>query len=726
MKKEKKAPKKSSNPKGKDSSKKSTPSRSRAGDSKKSGTRTPKSKSPASSRSKSPSVASRAKAPSAKARKPKAKASKESSLVLTANQRSFSTINPPIEPSVINGGEIDGASVHSAQNASRLLLNPNTCSIHSQPFVLYCETCEEPVCEECHRSGPHADVRHKLIDLQEAFVTRLEFLAGHAEQLAAKREVVLAQAGKVEYRVGEINSIGGIIEKDIKTEYAGMLERHKFKEGESLAVLQHDMGTLERDVERVDSILNAIDEHSQGDQQSDCVGFLSRCHELLEYADYALAKPFKTCVDASVSDLSNEYALLVASLENSQKLNNLMQLKDNLILDLMVKNGMESEFGVWEQLRERYEKQVNNYQMVCAYCGAQLSSVTVNEKCLKNEAEKLFKRRFTVEEPPIELNGSRRHFFARATQDADNFVARIMIDNKASIAYSAICSGSRSRALAAIKKLAKYDNEGAGKIPLSNFTKTLSRNYDLEDDYFGRLAVALDPSAESVKSVGYKEFAEHVEELMLGKLEAAGSKSVRDSHASDKSSSKFPKEEIKKDIDSNAQEKDQADKRDSAIGKLNPDQPKLSPSSSSVPDKAFEQLPRAEFTTKQNECITKVSQMRMEVDSHSSYSSTIPLVCSSAPPKQYFKDCATEGDLARSIQNLLRKKGVSEEYLLIQLEKCDTMKEGSVPVDVLYMVFNKLNAGIITVDLEKLIKRWYPEAFQSGKINYITFLSKLL
>jgi len=674
--------KRSTNPKRDSSSKKSTPTKNRPKKSKKSPTASPKSRSPKSSVNKSFSVSSKNKSPSTKS---KPKTSKKESVLDTPNRPSLSTINPPpIEPSVVNGEENLERNIRSLQeaNSSKLLLNPNMCSIHYQPFVLYCETCEEPVCEGCYHSGAHTGIRHKLIDLKEAFMTRIEFLNGHCEQLMSKREVIMVQIDKVEYRVNEINSVGEIIEKDIKTEYAGMLERHNYKEGESLAVLQHNMGNLEKDVERLDNILNTIDEYSQADTRSDSISFLRKYNELLEYSEYALAKPFKTNID--IDDLSTEYDEIMGSLESSEKLNILIQLKDDLIFDLLVKKYIESEYDIWEQLKKRYERQVNTYQMVCSYCGQELNGITVNAHCLKNETERRFQERFTIKDPPIELNGSGRHYFGRSVGNTNNLIPRIMIDRKASVAFNAICSGSRSIGLSVIKKIINYDTGSTNKIPLDKFIEAFANKYDMEQDYFNRLAAVLDPSSESAKTVAYKEFINYIEELMLNKPRI-DKKSIRDSHSSKKVTNKssknsqtFNKEEVK--------EGRSAMKNEVII----------------------------ENKATQNAILEDTKKKEV------SYSQ-MPF-SSSEPSKHYFKEYRIEPD----IFNSLRKKGVNKKHILMQLEEYDTLRKGSVPIDVLYMAFSKPNTGITSAELERLVKKWFPQAIQSGNIEYDNFLDKLL
>ena len=52
----------------------------------------------------------------------------------------------------------------------------------------------------------------------------------------------------------------GVIEKDVKNEYASITERLRAAEGVKLAVLQHDIAEVQKDITRIDEILMTMEE----------------------------------------------------------------------------------------------------------------------------------------------------------------------------------------------------------------------------------------------------------------------------------------------------------------------------------------------------------------------------------------------------------------------------------------------------------------------------------
>eukprot|EP01022_Parablepharisma_sp_SALTPOND_P032972 TRINITY_DN87978_c0_g1_i1.p1 TRINITY_DN87978_c0_g1~~TRINITY_DN87978_c0_g1_i1.p1 ORF type:complete len:746 (+),score=67.32 TRINITY_DN87978_c0_g1_i1:5676-7913(+) len=643
--KEKKSPKK---PKKSDKSvtskksKKSSPKKSPSGTPKKSPSATPKKVSPAVT-------------------------PKETSPVSTPKKASPPPTPPP-EPALINNGENLETIAQSPQRPvipkPGLTAMLSMCQIHGQPFSLYCESCEEVICYECNYSGLHRDTTHRIVDIKDAFGARLEYMTSRIGLLLRKRDTVLAQIDKVEYRTSEIKSVSGIIEKDIKTEYAGMLERGKFAEGTKLAILQHDLANLQKDIERIDSVLNSIDEYTQGEPKADPATFLAKFRELNEYIEYALAKPFKERIEASPQDLPNEYADRVATLENSERIEKLLQLKDNLISDLLSKAKKAKDFPAWERLQEIYEQRLSAYRMVCGYCGVSLNEVTVNGKCFKNTGgRKVNRGNFIVEEPPNEFNGNEQHFFGRPLSKSNkSFITRIMIDRMASTAYNAIKTGSADTVRKIIKEIQDRDKKDKGKISVKKFVGAFKEKYDIEDECFNRLAIALDPNSEKSKKIEYKRFLDYIEKLCP--------------EVPERTPRKYP-------------------------ANIDDEKPRVSPPI------------MARTTTGKS------------LTSASIYASTSEFSKINTPSKQYFKELDTEAELVRSILGMLKKKGIAERQLLAHFEKYDTMKKRVVPIDVFYIVFTKLDVIITNVDIEVLIKKWNPDALHRGNINYVDFLRRL-
>ena len=403
-----------------------------------------------------------------------------------------------------------------------------TCVHHNQALKYYCEACEEPTCEECHNSGPHNTELHRVATLQEAFNARYNYLgSGNYKTLLEKRDKLLAQLDKVDYRIGEIRSVSSIIERDIKTEYAGMLEKLKSAEGVKQAILQHDMAEIQKDIERIDSIFDAIDEYLQGDLRGDYVGFLIKFREMHEYIEYAITKPFKAKIDVVPNDLPRELTERRKMLEKAEQCESLLKLKDEIIWNLIqekkklskmaeidLDKAVQQEWNEWARLIEKYCEELLKYQLVCAHCGGALDELTVNSACPANSPDsKRSETKHTAEEPPLDSKGNGKHFFGKPLKQAGNqsFLAKVMVDPRALSAFNALKDGGKEKIVELRRRISEIDKDGRDEIGTAEFRDALLAIYSLDEDAVGQLIAALvNPGT---KRVPYKPLFLHLEGL---------------------------------------------------------------------------------------------------------------------------------------------------------------------------------------------------------------------
>lgn len=86
--------------------------------------------------------------------------------------------------------------------------------------------------------GPHNTQLHRLSNLDEAFRYRFESINKQIHQsLVPKRAQLIGQIVRLDHRLDEIKTVKGVIERDIRNEYAGIMERLRSAEGVKTAVL---------------------------------------------------------------------------------------------------------------------------------------------------------------------------------------------------------------------------------------------------------------------------------------------------------------------------------------------------------------------------------------------------------------------------------------------------------------------------------------------------------
>jgi len=143
---------------------------------------------------------------------------------------------------------------------------------------------------------------HRINSLEEAF----EIRAGKIKQilhsnLLQKKDQLLAQIHRIEYRIEEIKYVKTIIERDIRSEYSGIMERLNSAEGLKLAVLHHEISELQKDLDKINDLGKVFKKMCES--PDNYLNFLLRSRNLYENIEYMLSKPFKGLLFSPFFDL---------------------------------------------------------------------------------------------------------------------------------------------------------------------------------------------------------------------------------------------------------------------------------------------------------------------------------------------------------------------------------------------------------------------------------------
>jgi hypothetical protein len=308
------------------------------------------------------------------------------------------------------------------ESSPKIETTGSNCSTHSQPIKYYCDTCNEPICSECTTFGPHNNPLHRILGIDDAFNLRYTSIQNLiASSLIKKRDKLLAQMQRLGYRMEEIKSIKDIIEKDVKCELSGVLERLNSAQGMKLAVLNHDMGDLQRDISRIDSIVQQSDLSLKDDQ----IGFLGCYKNMHEEIEDILSKPVKTEVNVYPNDLPRELTEKRQIIDKAAHAQDVLKLKDEIIWNILqekrvsqkssieaLEKATKEEMAEWAKLADKFHSELIKYQLVCCYCGKQMDNKNINEDCPENTGKS--QQAVTIEEAiPENHPNSGRHFFGK-------------------------------------------------------------------------------------------------------------------------------------------------------------------------------------------------------------------------------------------------------------------------------------------------------------------------
>ena len=302
------------------------------------------------------------------------------------------------------------------------------CMLHNKPLRYFCDTCEELICYDCTVMGPHNTQLHRICNMEEAFRYRFQTVnkAIH-NSLVPKRAQLIGQIVRLDHRLDEIKTVKNVIERDIRNEYAGIMERLRSAEGVKTAVLQHDIAEVQKDITRIDEILMFMEEIAVGDAKDAAstqpaedagatgdatsavksaaamnagpnqYGFLNGYRQLNENMEYAVTKQFKVDIDVFPNDLPRELAERQVLLEHYEEQRKLLKFKDDVIWKLSQELKKKYDFyqeefdketrhemNEWAQLVDRYAAELKKYELVCAFCGQHMSDHNINCECVDN------------------------------------------------------------------------------------------------------------------------------------------------------------------------------------------------------------------------------------------------------------------------------------------------------------------------------------------------------
>lgn len=112
--------------------------------------------------------------------------------------------------------------------------------------------------------------------------------------LLPKKDQILAQIHRLEYRIEEIKYVKGIIERDIRAEFSAMLEKLNRAEGMKTTLLQHEIAELQKDLEKINEIGEDFMEWTG--EKADFIHFLLQSRRMYESIEFLLTKPLKSTI----------------------------------------------------------------------------------------------------------------------------------------------------------------------------------------------------------------------------------------------------------------------------------------------------------------------------------------------------------------------------------------------------------------------------------------------
>ena len=348
--------------------------------------------------------------------------------------------------------------IPSFKNHERILiekfsnLNIN-CYHHNLPLRYFCESCQEPICFNCKNLGPHNNPLHHVYSIFDVYRRYLNSCKEQIEKnLLTKNESIENVLLNIESISNENKKTANIILKGINNEYDSSLNIIKKEEGKKLAVLNFNASTIQKDIIQIENILNEIGEEDNEinpniKKKEDPLNFLLKYKILLKKIDKLISKTNKnTLSEEDINKLNlwpNELNESKKQIDEYPKIQKLLKIKNDMIWNLIkipyednseelkeIKEKAEKEIAEWSKLSDKYANELKKYNLVCPFCGIYLDGIKVNEDCPLNNTNEYIHSGLTIEIPPSEYYGNKRHFFGEPVPNFQEIVKDIIEKRK--------------------------------------------------------------------------------------------------------------------------------------------------------------------------------------------------------------------------------------------------------------------------------------------------------
>jgi len=324
------------------------------------------------------------------------------------------------------------------------------CHHHDLPLRLFCETCHEPICKECQRIGPHNTQLHNINSLFGVYKKFIDigrsYINGPLKEKSFKIEELMMQ---IDNLLNQNKDKAKEMLHGISLEYENIIENIIKIDGNKKAELTFNASELQKDIIRIQNILDFINKKNinyfnsdnggekfplEEDENDKIINFLLQYKSLMSDIDLIISKPTNKMLtkedEEKILKWPKELNDTKEKLLNYQKLKKLLKVKDDIIWKLLttpyeernpelleVERKTNEEIAKWNQLIEKTKLELSKYNLVCHFCGIPLEH-GMNSLCPLNNNEYPYENKnLTSEIPPQNYIGMNRHYFCDPTEE---------------------------------------------------------------------------------------------------------------------------------------------------------------------------------------------------------------------------------------------------------------------------------------------------------------------
>ena len=240
------------------------------------------------------------------------------------------------------------------------------CIHHKLPLKFFCDSCNEPICEECKVIGPHETKLHNVKTIIEAYNDKYKILLSVVEnKIVSDINRLINNQNIIENKIKEIEMKASIIEKEINESYYKNIEKVRSEKGKRIAILNFESSKFQKEMINIQEIINFNNEYIKNNNnlfnnkndKEDKIEYLLKYKNVLENIESIISKPLNDItLEEGIESMPINEIMETLKMENYLKLKTILKVKNDIIWNLILMRKKMPE----THLKEMKENQNNS------------------------------------------------------------------------------------------------------------------------------------------------------------------------------------------------------------------------------------------------------------------------------------------------------------------------------------------------------------------------------
>ena len=247
------------------------------------------------------------------------------------------------------------------------------CVHHNLPLKLFCDSCNEPACEECKVSGPHDSKLHNVKNMIEAYNEKYKILMDITEnKIIGEINYLMGNQNLIENKIKELENKANAIEKEINEAYYQNLEKLNAEKGKRIAILNYESSKYQKEMINIQEIINYNEEYSKNNlmkmnssknEEEKQIEYLLKYKNILENIESIISKPLNgVSLEEGIDSMPLKEITETLKMENYNKIKTLLKVKNDIIWNLILMRKKLPEKTLKKLKDKQYD--INNEKII--------------------------------------------------------------------------------------------------------------------------------------------------------------------------------------------------------------------------------------------------------------------------------------------------------------------------------------------------------------------------